>query len=165
MSIFDNMGRIIEQTRTGTASEADVHEAYDQAAASVPQNTLADAVSHAFRAEHTGPFPNMIAKLFAQSNPQQRAGLLDTLLGHVSPAQRTAVLGAIPAANATQVTPEQALQVQPQQVERLAEHARQQDPSVVEQASRFYAQHPQLVKTLGVAALGLVLSRLGSARR
>jgi hypothetical protein len=164
MSIFDDMGRIIEQTKTGATSEADVHEAYERAAASVPQDTLADALSHAFRAEHTGPFPNMVAKLFAQSNPEQRAGALNTLLRQVNPAQRTAVLGAIPAANATQVTPEQALQVQPYQVERLAEHAQQRDPAIVDQASRFYAQHPHLVKTLGVAALGVVLSQMGSRR-
>ena len=68
MSIFDNTGRIIERTKIGTASEADIHEAYDQAAASVPQNALADALSHAFRSGHTGPFPNMITKLFAQSD-------------------------------------------------------------------------------------------------
>jgi hypothetical protein len=164
MSIFDNMGRIIEQTKTGTASEADLHEAYDRAATSVPQGTLTDALAQTFRAEQTGPFPTMMAKLFAQSNPQLRAGLLDTLLGKVNPTQRTAVLGAIPAANATQVTPEQALQVQPHQVEKLAEHAQNQDPSVVDQAARFYSQHPQLVKTLGVAALGLVLTHMGSRR-
>ena len=162
MSIFDNMGRIIEQTKTGAASEADVHEAYDQVAATAPQSALSDALSHAFRAEHTGPFPTMVAKLYNQSNPQQRAGLLDTLLAKVDSPQRTAVLGAIPAANATQVTPEQAQQVQPYQVEKLAEHAQQKDPTIVDEVSSFYAQHPQLVKTLGVAALGLVLSRMGS---
>ena len=165
MSIFDNMGRIIEQKKTGTASEADVHEAYDQVAATTPRSTLADALSHAFQAEHTGPFPTLVAKLFAQSNPQQRAGLLDTLLGRVDPTKRTAVLGAIPAANATHVTPDQARQVQPHQVEKLAEHAQQRDPAVVDQVSSFYAQHPQLVKTLGVAALGLVLSQMRSNRR
>ena len=82
----------------------------------------------------------------------------------MDPTQRTAVLGAIPAANATQVTPEQAQQVQPHQVEKLAEYAQQQDPSVVDEASRFYARHPNLVKTPGVAALGIVLSQMGPAR-
>jgi hypothetical protein len=164
MSIFDNTGRIIERTKTGTASEADVHEAYDRVAATAPQSALSDALSHAFRAEHTGPFPTMVAKLFGQSNPQQRAGLLDTLLAKVDATKRTAVLGAIPAANATRVTPEQARRVQPHHVEKLAEHAQQKDPAVVDQVSSFYAQHPQLVKTLGVAALGLVLSRMGSRR-
>jgi hypothetical protein len=42
----------------------------------------------------------------------------------------------------------------------LAEHAEKQNPSIVDQASQFYAQHPTLVKTIGAGALALVMSHL-----
>jgi hypothetical protein len=45
-------------------------------------------------------------------------------------------------------------------VQQLAEHAERQDPSVVQRAGEFYAQHPDLVKTLGAGALALVMSHL-----
>jgi len=43
---------------------------------------------------------------------------------------------------------------------RWAEHAAKQNPSIVDQASEFYAQHPTLVKSLGAASLALIMSHL-----
>jgi hypothetical protein len=42
-------------------------------------------------------------------------------------------------------------------VRQLAEHAEKRDPSVVERAGEFYAQHPTLVQGLGAAALALII--------
>jgi hypothetical protein len=33
-------------------------------------------------------------------------------------------------------------------------------PSVIDQIGRFYSAHPTLVKTIGVAAIGLVMSQM-----
>jgi len=60
----------------------------------------------------------------------------------------------------TTVAPEQANQVSPESVQQLAEHAQKQNPSIVEQAGAFYAQHPTVVKALGAGALALVMSHL-----
>ena len=58
------------------------------------------------------------------------------------------------------VTPEQAEQVPPETIQQLAEHAEKKDPSIVDRASAFYAQHPTLVKALGAGSLALIMSHL-----
>jgi hypothetical protein len=59
-----------------------------------------------------------------------------------------------------QVTPEQARNMSPQAVQELAQQAHQRDPSIIDQASSFYAQHPTLVQGLGAGALALVMSHM-----
>ncbi|HEX6507209.1 MAG TPA: hypothetical protein VF221_06205, partial [Chloroflexota bacterium] len=58
------------------------------------------------------------------------------------------------------VTPEQAQQVEPEAVRELANQAHTNDPSIVQRASDFYAQHPQLVQGLGAAALAMIMSHV-----
>jgi hypothetical protein len=58
------------------------------------------------------------------------------------------------------VTPEQAEQIPPETVQQLAAHAEKQNPSIVDQASEFYAQHPTLVKALGAGSLAPIMSHL-----
>jgi len=60
------------------------------------------------------------------------------------------------------ITPEQASQVSPADAAVIAEHAEKKDPSILDRAGEFYAQHPQLVKGLGAAALAIVLGRMRS---
>jgi hypothetical protein len=63
------------------------------------------------------------------------------------------------------VTPQQAQQVPPEAVQALARQAAQKDPSILDQAAGFYAQHPGLVKTIGAGALALLMSRISAARK
>jgi hypothetical protein len=58
------------------------------------------------------------------------------------------------------ISPQQAQQVSPEAVQQLAAHAEKNDPSIIDKASAFYAQHPQLVKTLGGAALTIALAKV-----
>jgi hypothetical protein len=155
----DNVNQILEQAKTGNVSEADVHAAYDQVARTLPPTALADGLSQAFKSDQTPPFPSMIANLFGRSNPDQKAGLLNTLLARLNPSQRTEALGAIPVATTGSASPTDAQHVTPEQAEKLAAQAERHDPSIVDQASKFYAQHPQLVKNVGAAALALLLAR------
>jgi len=62
------------------------------------------------------------------------------------------------------VTPQQAEQVQPEAVQELAKHAQQQDPSIIDRASSFYARHPKLVQGLGAGALALIMSHMSNRR-
>ncbi len=165
MGIFENLGHVLQQARTGQASESDVHAAYDQVAQAVPPDQLAGGLAHAFKSEETPPFPSMLAQLFGRSNPEQKSGLLNTLLGRLSPAERSRTLGSdVAAASGGNVTPQQAQQIPPEKVEQLAQHAEQKDPSIVDQAARFYAQHPQLIKTIGAGALAVMLARISPLR-
>jgi hypothetical protein len=46
----------------------------------------------------------------------------------------------------------------------LATHAEQHNPSIVDTVGAFYAQHPALVKSLGVAALAVTMGQMQKAR-
>ena len=144
----------------------DAHQDFRQVAANAPQDAVAGGLAEAMRSDRTPPFPEMASKLFAQSNPQQRAGLLNQLLGSMGPGALSGIggLGSLAGLlGGGQVTPEQASQVQPQQVQQLAAHAEQKNPSVVDGVSRFYSQHPDVVKALGGMALAIAIQHI--ARR
>lgn len=64
-----------------------------------------------------------------------------------------------------QVTPEQASQLTPEQVQEIASRAEQHDPTVLDKIGGFYAEHPQLVKTLGSAALAIALAGVANRMR
>jgi hypothetical protein len=101
--------------------------------------------------------------LFSQSNGQQRAGILNQLLGAAGPS----LAGALPQLSgllggSKQITPEQAQQVPESEVQQLAQHAQNNDPTIIDQASNFYAQHPKLVQGLGAGALALIMSHLST---
>ncbi|HET9577929.1 MAG TPA: hypothetical protein VFP44_08890 [Usitatibacter sp.] len=50
-------------------------------------------------------------------------------------------------------------------VEAAAAEGARRDPGIIERVSRFYAQHPQLVQTLGSAALSIAMARMARRRR
>ena len=104
----------------------------------------------------------MIGQLFGQSNGQQRAGILSELLSTAGPTLSGGLLQQFSGLlqGGSNIAPEQAQQVTPEAVQQLAAHAQQQDPSVVERAGSFYAQHPQLVQALGAGALALIMSHI-----
>jgi hypothetical protein len=102
--------------------------------------------------------------LFTNSNPDQRAGILNQLLGAVGPgglgSGALGSLGALLRGGNGKVSVEQAKQVSPETVQQLAEHAEKQNPSIIDQAGRFYSQHPKLVQALGAGSLALIMSHL-----
>ena len=169
MGIMENLGNLAKQFASGSVSESDVHDAYDQTATAVPQGSLATALSHTFQSDQTPPFQQMIAGLFQNSTPEQKAGLLNQLAAALGPGG-LAALGAAGSGtiggllSGGRVTPQQAQQVSPQQVQVLAEKAATKNPSIVDAAAGFYAQHPTLVKAIGAGALALLMSRLSSRR-
>jgi len=172
MGIMDNLGDLVQQFTSGKAKPDDVHAAYDQVATAVPQASLADGLAHAFRSDQTPPFEQMVSGLFERSNPDQKAGLLNQLLGSLGPRGVTQALGATgalgglaAALSSGNVTPQQADQVPPETVQVLAQQAAQKDPSIMDQAAAFYAQHSTLVKAIGAGALALLMSRISSSRR
>jgi hypothetical protein len=166
MGLLENLGSLVNQFAAGTASSADVHSAYDSVAHAVPQTTLADGISHAFKSDQTPPFEQMVSNLFNQSSPDQKAGLLNQILASLGPnaAQALGASGGLAGLTGIlsggAVTPQQAQQVPSQTVEVLAQQAAKKDPTIMDQAAGFYAQHPTLVKAIGAGALALLLSRM-----
>jgi hypothetical protein len=162
MSLLDSLGDLLKQATAGKAPEADVHAAYDQVAGAVPSGTLADGLSHAFNSDQTPPFEQMVSSLFGQSTPEQKAGFVNHLLEVLGPA---GFAQALSAAGMGHLTPQQAGQIPPETMQVLAQQAAAKDPSIVDRAASFYAQHPTLVKTIGVGALALLMRRISASRR
>jgi hypothetical protein len=173
MSWMNEISGLLQQYAGGAALAPDeVHDHFDQVAQAAPQSALISGLTSAFNSSSTPPFENMVGQLFANGNGQQRAGLLNTLLATAGPALLSqamsrggggggglaGLLGALGGGGS--VTPEQAQQIDPDDVQQLAAAAAQHDPSVVERVSGFYAAHPTLVKTLGAAALSLIMAKV-----
>lgn len=158
------------QVQNGNPNQ--IHDDFDQIANSVPRAHVAQGMSEALRSDQTPPFPQMVGQMFGNSNPNQRAGLLNQLLAQLGPGLLSAVgsgaLGNILGGNRSgtpQITPEQAAQVTPQQVEELAAKAEQENPTIVDRLGDFYADNPTLVKAIGGAALAIVLGRVAQGMR
>ncbi|MEP6800952.1 MAG: hypothetical protein ABJC07_03375 [Acidobacteriota bacterium] len=168
---MDNLGNLVGKLTGDPAPGGDVHAEYDRMANEIPQSTLADGLNHAFTSDQTPPFEQMVSGLYGHSNPDQKAGLLNQLLGALGPGAASQILsslglGAIAGAVAGgSVTPQQAQQVPPEAVQTIAQQAAKKDPSIVDKAAGFYAQHPTLVKAIGAGALALLMSRISAARR
>ncbi len=185
MSWMDQLTGVLQQY-TGTAAAqapTTVHDDFDHIAQNAPPSDLADGLAAAFRSEQTPEFGQMTGQLFSNSNGQQRAGILNTLLRAAGPMILSQVLsrrangnggsggglssliGLLSGGQQTEVTPEQAQQIPAEAVEEIAAQAEKKDPSVIDQVSNFYAAHPTLVKTLGAAALTIALSQIAQRQQ
>jgi hypothetical protein len=168
MDWMNAVGDLVERyTGAGAGGAAaayeNPHQDFQQVAQAAPREVVAGGLSQAFQSDRTPPFPQMLANLFSQSNQDQRAGLLNRIMEVVGPSALAGVpgLGSLSSAGAAaSVTPAQAIQVSPQQVQRLAAQAERQDPSIVDEVSDFYAQHPQVVKAVGGLALSIALQHM-----
>jgi len=136
---------------------------FDQVAQAASPDVLSAALSHAFRSEQTPSIGAMVAQLFGNSSPQQQAGMLNQILASLGPgaaATLGSALGGVPGPGGTEVTPAQASQLTPQQVEDVVHQAHQNDPGIADQLAAFYAQHSGLIKTLGGAALAIAMAKM-----
>ena len=148
---------------------------FDEVAQQSNPNDLGNGVAAAFRSDATPPFGQMVGDLFGRSDPQQRAGILNQILRTVGPgvlarsaaacSVASSAAAQLPPSAAPTITPAQASQISPADAAAIAAHAEQHDGSIVDKAGEFYAQHPALVKSLGAAALAIVLGRMHSGQR
>lgn len=139
------------------------HQDFQQAAKAAPHEAVAQGIGQAFRSHQTPPFPEMLSDLFSHSEQNQKAGLLNRLLGSIGPGGLSTVpeLGHLASlVTGRTVTPEQASQVSPDQVRQIAAHAERQNPSVVDEISGFCAQHPDVMKAAGGLALSIALQHM-----
>jgi hypothetical protein len=169
MGILDILQQYTDPARAPTDR---VDEHFDEVARQSSPRDLGNGVAAAFRSDATPPFGQMIGDLFGRSDPQQRAGILNQIIRSVGAGGLASVAGGVlgrvlggAGGNApATITPEQASSISPQDAAVIAEHAEKKDPTIMDRAGEFYAQHPDLVKGLGAAALAIALGRMHSQR-
>ncbi len=170
MGFMDILNRYVEP-QSGKAGE-NAEDDFDGVAQTAPPEVVSHGLAEAFRTDKTPPFGQMVGQLFGQSDPQQRAGLLNQILGSAGPG----LLGGLASGGLagllqklggakTPVTADQTSAVNPEQVNEIVSRAEKDDPSIVDRVSDFYAQHPGLVKTLGSAALAIALAKMAQRSR
>lgn len=187
MDWMNQLGGILQQYNGAQPNQAPdtVDDDFDQLAQNAPPAALSDGLAAAFRSEQTPDFGQMAANLFSNSGGQQRAGILNTLLRAAGPTIIAQVLSRMGNSGGSgtrsgggggggglggilemlrggqqEVTPEQAEQIPPEAVQEIAQKAQDNDPSIIDRVSDFYAEHPTLIKTLGAAALTIALAKI-----
>ncbi len=184
MDLMKELGGLLQQYQGAEPTQAPdtIDDDFDQVAQAAPQPALSDGLAAAFRSEQTPEFGQMTANLFNNSNPQQQAGLLNTILKYAGPAILGRIMSGGGGGGATaggggglsdlinifkgggqqELTPEQARQIPPEAVQQVADEAQKHDPSIIDKISDFYSEHPTLVKSLGAAALTIALSKIAN---
>ncbi|MEO7725931.1 MAG: hypothetical protein ABIS45_01600 [Burkholderiales bacterium] len=149
---------------TQVAHGGDNSQQFNEVAQNAPPDVLGKGVAAAFRSDQTPPIGEMVAKMFGQSSGDQQAGMLNKLLGALGPTVLASlaggVLGKLMHPGQTQVTPEQAQQVSPQQVKEIVNHANDANPGVADQLGEYYAQHKGLITTLGGIAATVAMMKM-----
>lgn len=186
---FD-LGNLLQQYMGGAqnANHTQAADDFDRVAQQAPREAVAQGVTQALRSDQTPPFPQMVGQMFGQSNPNQQAGMLNQLIAAAGPSLIGMLAGRGGAGGLggmagglgglggllggllngggngqqPQITPEQASQLSPEQVQEIARKAEQENPGVVDRMGDFYAQHPNVVKGLGGAALAIALAHMAS---
>ncbi|HEY2865033.1 MAG TPA: hypothetical protein VGK37_15535 [Casimicrobiaceae bacterium] len=144
---------------------------YQQVAQSAPPSVLGQGLADAFRSDQTPPFADMVAKMFGQGTPEQKAGMLNQLISGLGPGALASILGSgilggqgssAGTAAPVAIAPQDAAKLTPEQVQQVAAHAEQRNPGIIDKMGGFYAAHPGLVKTLGSAALTIALAKIAN---
>ena len=164
---------ILKQYATpGATATGDVFGHFDSVASQATPKDLGGGVAAALRSNATPSLGETIGNLFGQSNPQQKAGVLNEIMQSMGgPALGAGggilarILGTGAQASSSSITPAQAAQISASDVSTIATNAQQHDDSLVDRLGAFYAQHPTLVKSLGIAALGAVMTHMSSLQR
>jgi len=165
MGLMDMLGGLMGQLAGGgqQASPDHVENNFEQIASMLPSGGLTQALAAAFNSSETPAFGQLAGQLFGNSSPDQKAGLLNTLLSVAGPLLASGAAGGLLSQLAgggqRALTPEEADQVSPDVVHQLAAHAEKHDSSIVDTVSNFYSEHPTLVKTLGGAILSIGLAK------
>jgi hypothetical protein len=167
MSLFDQVSNVLKNAGASTANPT---EQFDQVAQTAPQSAIAEGISAAFRSDQTPAFGNLLSGLFSQSNGEQKAGILNHLIEAVGPGTLAQLAGggalaSLLGGGAKELTPQQAENISPELVQQMATHAESADPSIIEKASAFYAQHSTLIKTLGGAALSIAMAKVAEKQK
>jgi hypothetical protein len=141
-----------------TADVSAVHRDFEQVAHRAPRSALAEGLADAFRMPETPPFGQSVAHLFSHSDAALKAELLNRVLSIAPESASREMLNFL---TSRKISPEEAQTVPAQKVERLANEAEKKDPAVVDRLAEFFAERPNVVKTLGISTLTAVIASIG----
>ena len=172
MSLLDSIGGLLQQYAANSAVPAgDVAGHYAQVTQAAPQSSVIAGLTEALGSGGAGGFAQMAGQLFNNSGNAQQANMLNSLLATAGPAVLSQFLGSnagstlssMLGGGQTQLTPAQAATVPADEVSALAQHVHNTAPNVVDRISEIYAAHPQVVQTLGAAAMAMALRKIAAA--
>jgi hypothetical protein len=157
MGLLDTLTQALSNPQGGTQ--------FNQVAQNAPSDVLAKGLAAAFNSNQTPDIGAMVSQMFGQSSGAQQAGMLNQLLGTLGPGVMASlgggVLGNIMKPGQTQITPSQASQLTPEQVQDVVNHANDTHPGgVADQLGAFYAQHRSLINTLGGVAATVAMMKM-----
>src|SRR5215467_3069055 len=138
MNWLNTIGELAERYagNANQPSRENTHEDFQQVVEAAPQHVVANGIAHMFRSDQTPAFADMVSNLFGQSNPNQRAGLLNELLSSVEPGALATLPGLGNLAGLFGGSGKNmgtlATQISPEQVQQLGTHVQNQDPSVID---------------------------------
>jgi hypothetical protein len=141
---------------------------FDRFSQLAPSSTVSEGLAEAFRSRETPPFASMLSQLFGRSPAAQKTNVLNTLVATLGPALVSQLLarhGANRAAQElqggnTRLSSQVAEQIPTSSIEAVAAEAEKKDPSVVDRISKFYAEQPALIKTLGGLPLTVAMAKV-----
>ncbi len=167
MAVLDDVKELLKQYAGGAAPAGDVGSHFQQVAQSVDSGTLTQGIAAVIRSDNTPPFSQIISQLFASGSGEQRTAMLNTLLSAVPSEQRAQISTLIPGLGPVLGggSAQAGANVSPAAVQKLAQHVEQNDASIVDKMSAFYAGHPALVKTLGSAAMMIAMRTMAKRQR
>ena len=166
MSFLEILDRYADQRAESLFPDAEME--FEVVAQHAPDEVVSEGLADAFRADQTPPFGDMVARLFQRSDPEQRAGLLNMFVSAVGPgAFAGGPLGELVSylRDGSPIAADEADAMLPHEVKAVAERALEHNPGVIERVSRFYARHPEVVRSLGREALTVALANMARRAR
>jgi hypothetical protein len=170
MDWLNQLTDMMDKYRAGNSAHVpgSVDADFDRLSKHAPPADLAEGLAEAFRSSQTPPFSSMLSQLFGRSQSTQKANVLNTLAATLGPALVSQLLanhGAHQAAKqvesgAPSISPEIAEQIPANSIEAMANEAEKRDPSIVDRISKFYADQPAVLKTLGGLALTVAMAKV-----
>jgi len=174
MSRENDVSAVLQQyaAETGVHSVQKVEQDFVAVAQHVPAEHVTTGLAEAMHSEQTPPFEDMVGDAFERGSDELRAAMLKRLIDGASAAAVKPLIddGLLPrAANgsghpAVPVDTGLVRELDTEVIRRLAREAAQEDPSVIDRMSEFFAVDPAAGRTLGGAALSVALSKIAGAR-
>jgi hypothetical protein len=165
MSTLDPISDLLRRygVGDGPANREEAREHYDRIAGAVPQDILASVIGPAVATLPADQVETRVRNSATEMTPQQRGGFLETLLGGLG-AQSGGLRSILEQIGVSPQVADDPQQASPEDVGRVAAYAKQERPEIFDQAMRFYAKHPTLVKVLGTMAITAIAKNLFTKR-
>ncbi len=163
MALFDQISGLLSNVMGGNLSEQETHDHYDQIAQNTPPQTLGTAIGSALGGMSTGDVQQRVANSATQMSPQQRGGMMESLLGGLTgSAGMGGIGGLLSQLGINQGVTSNPQSATPDEVAALAAHAHATNPGILQQAMSVYSAHPTLVKALGTVVIAQVARHLSN---